>query len=230
MTYKKTKMPLNIVQKGPQTKRDLRLNRKRDYHSHKEIDKIVQNMPFDKAPVFNGFNGKFLRHIIKIDFYKLCHDFYDGNINLDGINTSFIALIPKVNNPVRVNDFRPISLLSIAIKLITKLLVNRLKPVIQRIVHKNQYDFIKNRTIQDCVLLGAMNTYISAIFLERKWLFSNFDKAFNTVEHSVIIAILNQLGFPVRWIRWVSSTLNSESSTVLLNGVSGKKNSLQKRC
>lgn len=223
-------MPLNIVQKGPQTKRDLRLNRKRDYHSHKEIDKIVQNMPFDKAPVLNGFNGKFLRHIIKIDFYKLCHDFYDGNINLDGINTSFIALIPKVNNPVRVNDFRPISLLSIAIKLITKLLVNRLKPVIQRIVHKNQYDFIKNRTIQDCVLLGAMNTYISAIFLERKWLFSNFDKAFNTVEHSVIIAILNQLGFPVRWIRWVSSTLNFESSTVLLNGVSGKKNSLQKRC
>lgn len=90
----------------------------------------------DKALGPNDFNGKILKlcwNIVKHDF---CNLFYEGNVNLESINSSFIALIPKVNNPDKVSNFRPISLLSIAINLITKLLANRPQPVIQRIAHK----------------------------------------------------------------------------------------------
>jgi hypothetical protein len=45
---------------------------------------------------------------------------------MECINNSFIALIPKKDNPLLVNDFRPISLLNYSLKLLTKLVANRL--------------------------------------------------------------------------------------------------------
>jgi len=67
------------------------------------------------------------------------------------LNGFFIALIPKVDGPTKVNEFRPISLLNISMKIITKLLAKRLQRLIQQIIHKNQYGFIQSRTIQDCL-------------------------------------------------------------------------------
>lgn len=88
-----------------------------------EIDNIVKHMPSDKAPGPDGFNGLFLKkcwQYIKEDFYKLCSDFYNGQVNLQCINTSYIILIPKKDGPETVNDFRPISLMNISLKLILK--------------------------------------------------------------------------------------------------------------
>ena len=67
-----------------------------------EIDLIVKRMPTDKAPGPDGFNGLFLKKcwpIVKQDFYSLCESFFHNDINLEGINTSFIVLVPKKNNP-----------------------------------------------------------------------------------------------------------------------------------
>ena len=119
-----------------------------------EIDSVVKDLPSDKAPGPDGFNGDFIKacwSIIAEDFYRLINDFYHGNISLQSINASFITLIPKKDNPVRANDFRPISLLNCSIKIISKLLANRLQTVILNLVHVNQYGFIKSRTINDCL-------------------------------------------------------------------------------
>jgi hypothetical protein len=67
------------------------------------------------------------------------------------VNNSFITQVPKVNTPTTLNDFRPISLLNGVVKIITKLMGDRLQSVILSLVHKNQYGFIKSRTIQDCL-------------------------------------------------------------------------------
>lgn len=89
--------------------------------------------------------------IIKDDFYDLIRDLEDDVLDLRVLNISFITLIPKKNNSVSTNDFRSISLLNTALKLITKLLANRLQTRITNLVHKNQYGFIKGRAIQDCL-------------------------------------------------------------------------------
>jgi hypothetical protein len=52
---------------------------------------------------------------------------------------------------VNVLDYRPISLLNTSIKVMTKLLANRLQNAMPKLVHKNQYGFLKGRTIQDCL-------------------------------------------------------------------------------
>jgi hypothetical protein len=67
------------------------------------------------------------------------------------INISLITLITKVNSPTGVNDFRSITLLNCIVKIITKLLGERLQAVIIPLVHQNQYGFIKSRTTQDCL-------------------------------------------------------------------------------
>lgn len=118
--------------------------------SRAEIDAVVKGVPSDKAPGPDGFNNNFIKacwDIIAEDFYALIEDFYHGKINLQSINSSYITLIPKKDRPTQAGDFRPISLLNISIKIITKLLANRLQKVILKLVHANQYGFIKNRSI-----------------------------------------------------------------------------------
>jgi hypothetical protein len=89
--------------------------------------------------------------MVKYEFYRLCEEFWDGLVNLKSINDSFITLIPKTLSPEGPNDYRPISLLNICLKLLTKLLANRLHENKIEIVHINQYGFLHSRNIQDCV-------------------------------------------------------------------------------
>ena len=191
-----------------------------------EIDDIVKSIPADRAPGPDGFNGFFLKkcwHIVKEDIYKLCFDFYNGIVDLQPINNSYITLVPKINNPSRVNDYRPISLLNIVLKILTKLLANRLQPFLLKMVHQNQYGFIRNRTIQDC--LAWAYEYLAQCHKSKKEIVIlklDFEKAFDKIEHQTITAMLNSLGFPEKWIGWVQTVLRSGSSSILLNGMPGK--------
>jgi hypothetical protein len=50
----------------------------------------------------------------------------------------------------------------------------------------------------------------------------DFEKAFDKVEHHVILSMMHEKGFSDQWIRWVRRILSSGTSQVLLNGVPGK--------
>jgi hypothetical protein len=107
-------------------------------------------MPSDLATSLDGCNGMFMKKcwsIIQDDFDRLFGQFYSGNLNIEHINGSYITLIPKKDSPRTINDYRPISLLKSSLKLLTKILATRLQKVIKSVVDKNQYEFIKDRTI-----------------------------------------------------------------------------------
>jgi hypothetical protein len=101
-----------------------------------------------------------------------------------------------VGNPAKVGDFRPIFLLNNSVKFLTKLLANRLQSVILRCIHQNQYDFIKGRSIHDC--LAWAFEYLHLCHKSRKELLIlklDFEKAFDKVEHEVIIQVLRHKRF-----------------------------------
>jgi hypothetical protein len=50
----------------------------------------------------------------------------------------------------------------------------------------------------------------------------DFEKAFNKIEHQVILEVMRQKGFPEKWVKWIHDILSSRTSYVLLNGVPGK--------
>jgi hypothetical protein len=75
----------------------------------------------------------------------------NNNVCLQSINSSFITLVPKNDSPSCISNYRPISLLNASMKIITTLLANKLQTIITSLIHKNQYGFLKHRTIQDCL-------------------------------------------------------------------------------
>jgi hypothetical protein len=91
-----------------------------------------------------------------------------------------------------------------------------------QLIHENQYGFIKSRTIQDC--LSWAYEYLHQCHKSRKELVIfklDFEKAFDKVEHSFILKVLERKGFGPKWCQWIRLILNSATSAVLLNGVPG---------
>jgi hypothetical protein len=70
---------------------------------------------------------------------------------ISSLNSTFLALIPKVNKPSTFGDYRPIALCNLCYKLIAKIIANRLKPILSRTLSGEQLGFLKGRQILDAI-------------------------------------------------------------------------------
>ena len=71
------------------------------------------------------------------------------------LNASFLSLIPKKNNALNIKDFRPISLVGSVYKLLSKVLANRLRRVLDKLILVSQNSFIGGKQILDLVLIAT---------------------------------------------------------------------------
>ncbi|GKB71667.1 RNA-directed DNA polymerase, eukaryota, reverse transcriptase zinc-binding domain protein [Tanacetum coccineum] len=158
---------MDIVQKA----RKLSTQEKNDLEcpvSSDEIKKAVWECDGDKAPGSGGFLFKFLKQyweIFKFDMELFVSDFFTTLRMPPGTNSAFITLLPKVNNPTLIKDFRPISLISLQYKVTAKILANRLASVVHNIVSEEQSAFISGRQILDGPLM--LSEIIDCLGLEK---------------------------------------------------------------
>lgn len=70
------------------------------------------------------------------------------------LNNTLLVLIPKVQNSERITQFRPISLFSVVYKILTKTLVQRLRPLMSKVVSLHQFSFIPGCDISDNIVVA----------------------------------------------------------------------------
>jgi len=109
--------------------------------------------------------------------------------------TLFITLIPKCKSPLKLGDFRPISLVGCIYKIVTKILVNRLKKVLFKVIDTNQTAFLSERGLLDNILIA--NETVDFLKEKLKGVIVNvgFEKAYDSVEWDFLEYMMKRLGF-----------------------------------
>ncbi|GJX38579.1 RNA-directed DNA polymerase, eukaryota [Tanacetum coccineum] len=190
--------------------------------SKDEIKQAVWDYGLDKSPSPDGFTFGFYHR-----FWSLLEDevvdavcyFFNNGFYLKGINSSFIALIPKSQGADMVKDFRPISLIGSIYKIIAKLLANRLVTVLDGLPNEVQSAFIANRQILDGPFMLNELIHWCKVKKTQSMIFKvNFEKAFDSVCWDFLDDILKKFRFGSRWRDWIQSCLNSSRGSLLVNG------------
>ncbi|XP_026416300.1 uncharacterized protein LOC113311710 [Papaver somniferum] len=122
--------------------------------SEEEVYAVIKHFGINKSSVPDGFSMEFYKncwHIIKKDFMKLMEEFYRyGSLDWR-LNFSFLSLIPKKEDSCAPKDFRPLSLLGGAYKILSKVLANRLKTVMPKL----EMDFFNFSTNVSVLVNGS---------------------------------------------------------------------------
>ena len=126
-------------------------------YSKEEVDVAIKQMAPLKAPSLDGMPPIFYQSFWQnvgpevSDAILSCLNF---DTLLKSINHTFITLIPKVCNTESVTEFRPISLCNVLYKIISKVIANRLKPILNSIILEAQSAFIVDRLITDNISIA----------------------------------------------------------------------------
>ncbi|XP_043697301.1 uncharacterized protein LOC122648107 [Telopea speciosissima] len=191
--------------------------------SNKEIREVVFSMKNSKAPGPDGFGAAFFKHaweVVGEDLTLAVKWFFLKSSMPTSINATFISLIPKTDNTSSFTGYRPIALCNLFYKIITKVLSNRLQGVVGKVVSDNQSAFIKGRSIVDNILVchdvvrgieqkGTPPTAVLKIDLH---------KAYDSLSRKFLFEIMERMGFPSKFIRWVKACVDTPSFSILLNG------------
>lgn len=125
--------------------------------------------------------------------------FYRGEFLVNNIRKTNIVLIPKVPHSESVSQFKPINLCNSSIKIISKLLVNRLKPLLPHLIFERQNAFVPRCQIQDNLIL-AHEAYhylkLKKSKVDHKFALKlDMNKACDRVEWNFLEAALLKFGF-----------------------------------
>ncbi|GJU51774.1 hypothetical protein Tco_1221329 [Tanacetum coccineum] len=132
----------------------IKQNRRRQAIQGIMVDGTWVSNPLQVKEAFLDFyKDKFQSHVPQDDIELFISGFFATARLPPGTNLSFIILIPKVTNPMFIEDYRPISLIGLQYKIIAKKLANRLASVVISLVSSEQSAFISGRQILDGPLM-----------------------------------------------------------------------------
>ncbi|GAU51940.1 hypothetical protein TSUD_417220, partial [Trifolium subterraneum] len=187
-----------------------------------EVKSAVWDCDSFKSPGPDGINFGFIKDFwaeLRGDVMRFISEFHRNGKLTKGINSTFIALIPKIDSPQRLNDFRLISLVGSLYNILAKVLANRLRLVIGRVISESQTAFVKDRPILDGVLI-ANEVVDDARKSKKELLFFkvDFEKAYDSVDWGYLDDVMGRMSFPVLWRKWINECVCTATASVLVNG------------
>ncbi|XP_049399716.1 uncharacterized protein LOC125863741 [Solanum stenotomum] len=188
-----------------------------------ELKEVVLSMNPNSAAGPDGMNGYFFQkcwHIIKHDLLGVVHAFFCGQMIPKYFSHSCIVLLPKVKNPNKLSEFRPISLSNFTSKIISKLVSSRLSPILPSLVSLNQSGFVKGRSISENNMLAQEIIHQ----IKKPNIGSNviikldMAKAYDRVSWSYICLVLRRMGFDEVLIDMIWRIMANNWYSIIVNG------------
>lgn len=178
-----------------------------------------------KAPGLDGFGGLFYQHSWDVVGAHVCgyvKDFFSKGSALDNLNNTNIVLIPKTDNPESVGSFRPINLCNFSYKVVSKVITNRMRGLMPRLLSENQRAFVSGRLIQDNILV----VHEAFHYLKNKKkgkivdlaIKVDMNKAYDRVEWDFLAQVLLKMGFCEEWVGRIMHCIDSVKFNLLLSG------------
>ena len=179
--------------------------------------------PF-RAPGPNGLHAGFYQHFRFEVGKSVCKEvkatFKDGLVP-DHLNETLVTLISKCKSPESLNNYRPISLCNSVYKIVSKILVERIRPYLNKLVSPFQTAFVPERKGLDNVLVAQEFFYA----LDKKKgkegymaIKVDLEKAYDRMEWCFIHKVLHAYHFPQSLIRVIMSYVTSTKVSILCNG------------
>ena len=172
-----------------------------------EVHVALADLNGNKAPRPDDFTAAFWQFswdVVKSDIMGLFRDFHEHGSFFKSLNSTFMVLIPKRGRVEDLKDFRPISLIGSIYKLIAKVLSNRLKNVMNKLVNSAHNAFVEGRQILDASLIA--NEVIDSMLKKKgKGVLCKLDieKAYDKINWNFLTAVLIKMGFKEKWLGWI---------------------------
>jgi hypothetical protein len=201
--------------------------------TEKELFEAIKGMPVNKTPGTDGitveFYKKFWNHI-KSPFIRCIKQIFDSGELSSDQKTGIINLIPKPDKDLlQIKNWRPISILNVDYKIITKILASRLKPILPKIIHSDQCGYVLDRLIGENIrIVDDLITYCKTEEIGGLLVFLDFEKAFDSLDWDFIRHTLEQFGAGPNFRKWIDILYNNINSSVSNNGVISKSFNLKR--
>ena len=188
-----------------------------------EIKRVLFTMSSNKSPGPDGFTCEFFKETwstVGHDFVVAIQSFFKTGFLPKGVNSTILALIPKMKEVAFMKDYRPISCCNVLYKVISKLLANRLKTILPKFIAPNQSAFVKDRLLMENLLLATeiIKDYHKESVSPRCAMKIDISKAFDSVQWSFLLNTLKALDFPEKYILWIQTCVTTASFSVQVNG------------
>jgi hypothetical protein len=191
--------------------------------SEKEISDALFLIGPLKAPGPDGFPAHFLQRnwgLFRDEVVKAVQTFFATGIM--AVNERSIVMIPKNKDPEDLKDFRAISLCNVIYKVVTKCLINRLRPILHDIVSPEQSAFVPGRLRTDNVLVAfeCIDSIQTGSTARAKFCAYKLDmaKAYNCVDWRFLEGVLAKMGFHSEWIQWIMTCVTTVSYSFRFSG------------
>eukprot|EP00253_Pinus_taeda_P033428 PITA_33428 len=117
------------------------------------IDQFIQYIPKLVTREDNhNLNRPVSKEEVSEDILEFAEDSRKSKKVLKALNTSFIALIPKKENAMPLDGFQPIVLCNVVYKIISKVIANRLKPLLPSLISEEQTCYVEGRQILNNII------------------------------------------------------------------------------
>jgi len=188
-----------------------------------EIKEALFSIGNDKAPGPDGYSALFFKRAWDIIGVQMCDavkEFFISGSLLKQMNHTLIALVPKSSHANSVGDFRPIACCNVIYKVISKILVARLRPVLGGIINLSQSAFVEGRSMIENIHLvqELLRKYNRKRVSPRCLIKVDLRKAYDSVSWDFIAEVMVGLKFPDRFIEWVMQCVSTPSYPIALNG------------